>query len=366
MNIKKILFLLLHLGWLFPKIDLGILNLGIQEISGVIIIVFFLKIETSFLKIFFLEIAFAFMSLVIGLSYFVFNHDYYGLFLGIRLLVFTLALLSIEKDCNFIEDILKYCAKVCFLFVLFSIIAIIISFGLGGFNIFDFLYGSGYNKIRAPFEGNNAASSQIPMGILLALLSIFPNHIVGSFQRKVFVIGTFLSTSRAAILGYVSAIIINRNTIFIYKSLIIIMGASFIYFKTYLQGGYSNTLDGSTNLRLELYLHAIKFYSENPVLLLLGNGIGSKSLMENTGYGFYESSIINSLMQGGIILMLLIVFIFIRNLIFDRKYNLGGISILLLAANTVGGDNYFSMYSYPITMTFIIYQIKFSNHTKDK
>jgi hypothetical protein len=364
MDIKKSLFLMLHLGWIFPKVNLGFLNLGVQEISALLIIILYLKIEISFLKFFFLEIFYAFVIILIGLGYFIKNQDFYGLFLGVRLMLFTLAILSIDKKSNYIENILKYCVKFCFVFVLFSILFIALSFGLNGFNIIDFLYGSGYNKIRAPFEGDNAASSQIPIGILLAILSVFPKNLLTGLSRKYFIIGTFLTTSRAAILGYISAVIFNSKSRFFYKVIIFLSGALFLFVKTFSQGGYSNTFDGSSNVRLKLWSHAITFYSEHPYRLLFGNGIGSRSLFENTGFGFYESSIVNSLMQGGVPLMTVVLFIFFRNIVYDRKFKLEGISFLLLFANSLGGDNYFSMYSYPITLTYIIYRITLTSEVQ--
>ena len=110
-----------------------------------------------------------------------------------------------------------------------------------------------------------------------------------------------------------------------------------------------------------MYFHSFNKLLENPYSLFTGFGLSFKLLESQSGEGFYESFLINSLMQGGLPLGLCSIWIIFKSFYYDIRYNLYSIGIVIFIGNAIGGSNYFSMFAYPFMGLIISYAVKSQN-----
>jgi hypothetical protein len=169
------------------------------------------------------------------------------------------------------------------------------------------LYGSDSYRVRAPFE-NGGASSQVPIGYMIALLITIPSVYLKSWVKKIFfILGAVGTTSRASLIAICLTLLakFNFKKIFSYFLLLVISGLLYIFYLKSFSHSDTGELDGSANKRIELYTYSIKLLQNNPTAFFYGFGIGSNSLETKTGESFFESFFVNSFMQGGILLFLI-------------------------------------------------------------
>jgi hypothetical protein len=228
-------------------------------------------------------------------------------------------------------------------------------------------YGSDSYRVRAPFE-NGGASSQVPIGYMIAMLITIPPLYLNSWLKKIFfILGAVGTTSRASIAAICLTLLrkINFKKIISYFVVVIVFGLLFIFYLKSFSHSDSGELDGSANKRIELYTYSVQLIKNNPTALLYGFGIGSNSLESKTGESFFESFFVNSFMQGGILLLVISIWIIIKSIYYDYKKKLNSISFVLIFGNLVGGSNYFSMYAYPLMVLIIIIAFKSFSITDD-
>jgi len=357
---KMFLYFLFICGWIFPKINIGPYNLGFQEIIAFSLFLVNFRIDKGIFAIFRADILFSMALSFAGLSYFVYNNDLEGLLIGLRTLLFVFASigissLSLEKMLMLLKSIIFF----IFIFCLFSVTRILLNFYVNSFDIINFFYGSDSYRVRAPFE-NGGASSQVPIGYMLAILLSVPSYLLSKTKMITLILGALGTTSRASLLSIV--LIYGKklnfkkfNSIIIASILSLLILAFFL--KSFLQGE-NYQIDGSANKRLELYSNSINLLYNHPKSFFIGFGLSTNSLILTTGEGFYESFLINSFMQGGILLFIFALWIIIKTMYFDYKYGFFSISIAVLIGNLVGGSNYFSMYAYPLMVLIISFGYK--------
>lgn len=355
MSIKLVLSLMFICGWLLPKIKIGGFNLGLQEFAAILMILYRYRIKSYILRIFRADLYFSLFLFGFGIFYFVKIGDLEGILMGVRTMLFVFASLSFsafsKADLN---KLIKRVSTVYLVFVIWSVTRILFNILVNSFDMLNFFYGSDSYRVRSPFE-NGGASSQVPIGYMLALLLCLPSVAKSRFKKIAFMLGAFGTTSRASILSI--AIVYARKIDFrkiggiISISLLVSLLAYAAYLKSFSMSG--GELDGSANKRLELYFNSIGLMFRNPESLLIGFGVSTNVLASATGEGFYESFIVNSLMQGGLFLFIISIWILVKTFYYDFKYRMYSISIVVFFGNAVGGSNYFSMFAYPL-MALII------------
>jgi len=361
-NIKIYLAVFFICGWLLPKIAIGGFNVGVQELAALSLIGYRYKINIKISRYFIADLFFAFFMFFLGI-FFLVKSDIEGFLIGCRTVLFVLAVLSFTGfEYIQIQKTVKAVVGIYFIFILYSVSRILLNMIVNPFDILNFFYGSDSYRVRAPFEPEGAASSQVPIGYTIALILCIPIVMNSKYKKIIFILGAIGTTSRASILSIVlvNAKKINFKKMSALLAILIIMLLGYIVFLKSFTAN-KGELDGSADKRLELYSNSIKIMLENPESLLSGFGLSSKSLIDATGEGFYESFIVNSLMQGGFFLLLLSLWILIKSVYFDYKYKMYSISIVILLGNAIGGSNYFSMFAYPLMGLIISLALKKQN-----
>jgi hypothetical protein len=190
---------------------------------------------------------------------------------------------------------------------------------------------------------------------MLALASCLPFVFKSTLKKYAFILGIIGTTSRAAlisvILVYMRRINLKKVTNIISLAVLFLM-LSIVYLKSF--SANDGELDGSANKRLTLYKSSVDLLLTNPASMLVGFGLSTNTLASKTGEGFYESFIVNSLMQGGLFLFLTSIWIIIKSFYYDYEYKLFSISIVIFFGNALGGGNYFSMFAYPIMVLILL------------
>ncbi|MFV7234929.1 hypothetical protein [Flavobacterium sp. ZB4R12] len=361
-GVKNFISISFICGWLLPKISVGGFNVGIQEIAALLLICYRYKINRIILRIFFADLFFAFFLFFLGIFYLIKN-DIEGFLIGGRTLLFVVAALSFTGFEYFqMQKILKVVIILYLTFFFLSITRIILNILVNPFDIINFFYGSDSYRIRSPFEPEGAASSQVPIGYMLALILCIPSVMGSNYKKIVFMLSAIGTTSRASILSIVIVYAkkINVKKISAIFAIILLILLSYIVFLKSFTAN-EGELDGSAGKRLILYSNSVQIMLENPESFFLGFGLSSASLSAATGEGFYESFIVNSFMQGGLILLLGSIWILIKSIYYDYKYKIYSISIVILLGNAIGGSNYFSMFAYPLMVLIISFAIKKQN-----
>ncbi|AWG21430.1 hypothetical protein FFWV33_07740 [Flavobacterium faecale] len=366
-SIKNYLAIFFICGWLLPKIAIGGFNIGVQEIAALSLISFKYKINRNILRFFIADLFFAGFFLFIGIFYLI-NNDLEGLLIGVRTLLFVLAVLSFTSfDYINIQKLMKSVVSINFIFILYSVSRILLNILVNPFDILNFFYGSDSYRIRSPFEPEGAASSQVPIGYLLALILCIPSVMNSKLKKIVFILGAVGTTSRAAILSIVLVYMkkVNFKKISaVFAILFIILLGYIVFLKSFTAN--DGELDGSADKRLELYSNSINVVFDNPKSLFLGFGLSTKSLTVATGEGFYESFLLNSFMQGGGILLIMSIWILVKSFYYDFKYKIYTISFVVFLGNAIGGSNYFSMFAYPLMGLIVCLAFKEQNIILDE
>jgi hypothetical protein len=358
---KRILYLFFVCGWLLPKINVGPYNLGFQEVISVLILFCDYRIERRLLSVFTADLVFALFLFFFGVFYLSIGNDIEGILIGCRTLLFVFVSLGMTSLSSMsLLRLLKGVMFVIFFFIFFSVARILLNFYFNSFDLINFFYGSDSYRIRAPFE-NGGASTQVPMGYMLSLLLSIPVVMLTRLKMITFITGALGTTSRASLLSIVF-IYIRRSNFKKFSSVLVILFLIILvlalYMKSFSQG--DGELDGSANKRLELYSGSLNLLLDSPKAFFLGFGISNTSLAAATGEGFYESFVINSLMQGGMLMFFSSIWILIKTVYYDYKYNLYSVSIAVIVGNLVGGSNYFSMFAYPLMVLIISFAFKHS------
>lgn len=102
------------------------------------------------------------------------------------------------------------------------------------------------------------------------------------------------------------------------------------------------------------FIYSINFYLKSLPHSFLGFGLSPNILYENTGYFYYENIFAQSLMNGGLIFLLIIIlmyFTFAYRILFLGMY----IYVPVLVGNFFGGYNLFSTISLPLYLMFVCY-----------
>lgn len=358
-KIKKILYFVFILGWIFPKLSISNVNIGIQEIAAILLILFYYKVEKKIIFYFSLDLLFSLLLFLLACIFIINDSDYEGILIGIRTLIFVVASIGLSSfSVDELEKLLKSVLFYIFIFILFSLIRIIVNLIFNTFEPTNFFYGSDSYRIRAPFE-NGGASSQVPIGYMLALI-LTNNKFLNNFKRFTLILGAIGTTSRASLISIIFIFIkkINFKKISSYLTILLIIILGYLFYLKSFSHSDNGTLDGSSNQRIELYTKSINTLFENPQALLFGYGLSSNMLLKKTGDGFYESFIFNSLMQGGVFLFLFSILILIKTFYIEFRYKINSIGLVVLIGNLLGGSNYFSMYAYPIMVLLIIIETK--------
>jgi len=367
-SIKIILFFIYISGWLLPKFTIFNINVGIQEIVGVLILIFFFKVNTGIYKYFIPEIIYSLFLITLSFFYFIYNSDIQGLLIGIRTFLFVLVSLCLSSiSLQKLISLLKSIINLYFLFIIVSVLRIILNFYFNSFDLINMFYGSDSYRVRAPFE-NGGASSQVPIGYMIAMLIAIPQLYLGIWTKNIiFILGAVGTTSRASMASICLILFkkIKLKKVLSYFIIVIIFGLLYIFYLKSFSQSDSAELDGSADKRIELYTYSLQLIKNNPSALFYGFGIGSNSLENKTGESFFESFFINSFMQGGILLLVISIWIIIKSTYFNYKINLNSISFVLIIGNLVGGSNYFSMYAYPLMVLIIIIKFKSNSFIDD-
>ena len=93
-------------------------------------------------------------------------------------------------DFKQLDKIIKVVIYINLTFIFISLIKIILYLLVNPFDLINFLYGSDSLRIKAPFEPEGAASSQVPIGYMLALLLCLPIVINSNFKKIIFKINS--------------------------------------------------------------------------------------------------------------------------------------------------------------------------------
>lgn len=353
----KIFFIILYVcGWLFPKLTIGGINLGIQDLACVLLLLN-IKINKNYLNFFFAELLYASVILLFSVFEIINNSSLEGALIAIRIFLFVISGIAISRfQILTIRTALKLIVKIYIIYFLYNLIIILYNIIGGGINLIVFLRGYGDFRIKAPFEGGGTTT--VPIGymfsILLTLTLVHYNRWI-NFFFSICALGT---ASRSAILSVFVTNGLNMNFKRISSWLLaipfIVLFIGFVLMKSL---GDSGEIDGSSAKRFDLYIYALKLMWHNPIALFTGFGVGPKVLEANIGESFFESLVFNSLIQGGLILFISSIFILIKCVFCDIKYKLNYISIPVLIGNLIGGSNYFSMFAFPLMILIIVYTI---------
>lgn len=355
-NIKIFLIVLFVAGWLVPKVSLGA-SVGIQDLASVLLLINF-KIKKDVFHLFYGELVYAILLLFFAVIEFVMYNSLDGFLISVRILLYVLAGISILRyNINIIQKSFRVIVKIYIVYFIYNFLIIIFYVLNGGVSLAVFLLGYGDFRIKAPFEGGGTTT--VPIGYMLSLLLTVTFALYGRLTNIFFSLCALGTASRSAILSVF--LILGRQMNFrkisswLFALPIVILFLGFIYMKSF--GSDSGSLDGSSSKRMELYTYALKVIWENPSALLIGVGVSGSVLEARLGESFFESMLFNSLVQGGVLLLLSSVFIIVKSIYYDYRYKLNYLSIPILIGNVIGGSNYFSMFAFPLMVLIIAHKI---------
>lgn len=360
--IPDILFIIFICGFLGPKISFFKFVISISDILAILFCIIFIitgKLKKKTYGIFKIEFLIGVFYIFLYLINFGFADkiDGYSFFFVFRIFTYVMASLFMLNYLSVYKrnKIIKYSILVIFIYIFFYSIFILIN--VWSYSLDSILYG--YTKIRLKllFEYSNTTS--VPLGYIL---SIIFTYILYS-KKKIFKTEKFLlfvyflaqvfTISRSAILSSGAAIILKKN----YINLIIIPLVFFLIAYKTLNYSSENILDKSSFDRVKFLLHSFNFYFQNFPSNFFGYGLSPDIVYLNTGYYYYENIFSQSLISGGILLLLLIFllkFLFAYRVIFKYQY----IYIPVIIGNIFGGFNLFSTLVLPIYF-LLIYDFKY-------
>lgn len=332
-----ILVLFFLSGWLFPKF----FGVGVTEVSGLLLIFLYCrngvitKLQWNQSKEILL---FAFYSFLTS-TFWILSEDYEGLIRSIRLLGYALMFIMFFRlPINVVQKAFKIYDMVLIIYLIFYFYRL-----SQGITVYNLIYG-GY-ALMPPVYNLQSASAQIPFSLHLAFYSIL------RINRKIYLfsfLGTIFTTTRSTILGFIPKVLAQKKYfIFAIPILAAIIIKSFSFNKS------SNILDGSSLKRMEYYNLGIEIATENIQSLFFGNGYGLEFLEKKMGTETFESFFLDSLIQGGIILLILSFMILRRFWILSKILKNKTLFYIVFLSTLVGGNNFFSPYAFPI-LTILI------------
>ena len=329
-DVKYILSVVLIIGWLLPKLNVAGVNIGIQELVAVVIIGYKYKISTEAIRIFRADIYFAIAYFLFAVLHFIRLLDVEGLLIGIRTMIFILAGLGMSSfDDQMFKRIIRAVSFIIIGFLIWSISRITLHIFSTSFDLLNFFYGGDSYRVRAPFE-NGGASSQVPIGYMIALLFCFPPVYSSLPKRVIVILGAIGTTSRASIVS-LALVMGKRLKVASLTGILSLMVVAALFITIYLKSFSANEgeIDGSANKRFELYFSSTKILFSHPEAIFIGFGLSTTSLEKATGEGFYESFLFNSLMQGGVFLFICSIWILVKTFYYDYKYKFYSASIVV-------------------------------------
>lgn len=356
-NIKVFFIVLYVCGWLLPKISLGGLSLGIQDLACLLLLIRF-KIRKDLLSIFYGELAYSIFLVFYSVVELISAGGLDGILISVRVFLFVIAGIGILRyEMETIRKSLRVIMRIYIAYFLYNFLLIIYSLTVGGVSLIVFLRGYGDFRIKAPFEGGGTTT--VPIGYMFSILLTATLVLYGKWTNFFISLCALGTASRSAILSVFIVHGFKMN----YKKVsswflavpFVILFAGFVIMKSY--SSDSGDIDGSSSKRLDLYSYAISMIWHQPSALLLGFGVSAKALDASIGESFFESMLFNSLMQGGVILLLSSAYILIKSVYYDNFYKLNYISIPILIGNLIGGSNYFSMFAFPLMVVIIVHTI---------
>ena len=332
-----IVILLFLSGWLFPKY----FGIGVTEVAGLLLIFLYCRngVITKFQLNHSKEILlFAFYSFLTS-TIWILSDDFEGLIRSMRLLGYAfMFLLFFRLPTKKVQKAIQLYDIILIIYLVFYFYRLSQSL-----TIFNLIYG-GY-ALKPPVYDLQSASAQIPFSLNLAYYSILRiNHRIHPFSF----IATIFTTTRSTIIGFIPKLLSKKRfLIFAIPIFALILIKSFSFTKS------SKIIDGSSLKRLEYYKLGKEIATENIQTLFLGNGYGLKSLEKKIGHETFESFLIDSLLQGGIILLILSILIIRRFWILSKLLNNKTLFYIIFISALLGGNNLFSPYAFPI-LTILI------------
>lgn len=259
-----------------------------------------------------------------------------------------------------------FCVAIA-LFFLFQAVGALISLATGRITLFDFLWTYDAGRPHVPGESN---TSSVPLGYLFVFCAIFQLYAARSKMSvprftlfTIFAVLTLLSTSRAAAIGLLVALVLillfdrnlsGRAPLLLAFALIASGAGLFAYEKSF----EIDSLDPSTQTRIAYYQQAVDLSLNDSKALLVGTAVGPSAMESATGTSFFESFLFNSLVQGGVLLFALSLLLCIR--IFRKRYSghpssayANAVGANLVVGNFIGGSNFFSPYAYLFFMCLV-------------
>jgi len=359
----NILILIYVTGWFSPKISIfGEYFASLQDIVCIILIFkYFILNKLKLVKLFRYELLFCFLLILVGFKEFFFFDSFYGLIYSFRILSYVLlgSLIFNDKNLNF-ENILKYSIFVISLILGVELLIALYNIIIGNFNFNVLLFGYDKNlRINNYFE---TGTTSIPIGYLVAILFGISIHLNNKFLLIFSSIISLFTASRGSwlsiIIIYISALFSKKikksfltNLIFI---IILLVFAYLFYLKIFPIIG-SFQLDYSSSIRIIMFKTSIIESLSNPLSLLFGNAINPSLLEQLMAFSFYESFNFHSLIQGGIFLFILTFLIYYKNFKFLKIHKTTYLFYGIITSNVIAGNNYFSVYSYPLMVIFFAY-----------
>lgn len=366
------LLILTTTAFLLPKYQVAGLNVGVLEllcIFGILALSPYAPLSNIFIQQK-RELIYCTLLLAYGFLWSLIESDTMSVIIAMRVVLFCAWSIVILNTIPIksLEFALKTASLVILLIYTPSAINAIVSLLSGEMSLFTFLWDYDAGRLKAPHE---IGTSSVPIGYLFSIISIScfqfsyrsrSNSGIWALSGVIFVLFSFLTASRAAIIGsslsllaYFFACTRNkaRSKLPIHLAVLAIP-ISFAGVFLFAKSSIDDQIDGSTYQRLEYYLKALKLTFDGFAPATIGSGISDDLLYLRTGTSFYESMIFNSLVQGGLPLFLAATLVVAGPLIVcirrcrsdDARAFLLALSANVIIGNMIAGANYFSQYSY--------------------
>jgi len=336
-------------GFLLPKISFLGTYISIPDILSVFFSIYLLKVKykIKIINIFKFEILIVFFYILLLLyNYLASNIDLYSFLNITRFAFYILATVNLiyflGNKSKKIIDISIYTIGI---YILFYLLYIIIN--IWKYPIEEIFYGYTSIRLKLPFEYSGTTS--VPFGYLLSLIFAYTlgSKKNGSF---LFFVGQIFTMSRSAILSSLIFLFFKNKKLFFICFPVVV---ALILYKSFSKG----VMDHSSYDRFYFFIYSIDFYLKSLPHSFFGFGLSPYILYENTGYFYFENIFAQSLMSGGIVLLLIIIlmyFTFAYRILFLGMY----IYIPVLVGNFFGGYNLFSTISLPLYLMFVYHYKK--------
>lgn len=369
----NILLVLFVIGWFSPKISIFTnITASMQDfICLLILIKYLLTSKIKLVKLYTYEIIFCLILFLISIKELIFFDSLYGLFYSLRIASYILVGSFIFADKKINHTKILYYSLILIFFILgLEVFNVLYYFLTKGFDLNIFLFGYDANlRVNNFFE---TGTTSIPLGYLAVILFAVSINLNKKFFILMSSLISLFTGSRGSWLSiifvYFNALISRRiNSSKLMNLIFLIIAFFFIYFfylkifPTY----NSIELDYSSSLRLTMFKSSIKESILNPMSLLFGNVINPIILEKIVKFSFYESFNFHSLIQGGVLLFILSFLIYYKNFKYLRYHQATYLIFGIIISNLLAGNNYFSVYSYPLMTIFFAYLNNKKNNLKN-